>query len=309
MTKVCSFLPAVTQMIYDMGLQQHLQGITFECPEIARNEKLKIINSVFENNTFTSSEIDQIFSAYKNEGTPIYSIDEDLFLKMKPELVFTQDMCDVCIIDTSTVERVIHKYQLQTEVVSKSPNTLEEVFDHALLIGRKMQAEAAAVHYMAHNRLKIETLQKQLQSTRTKTIAMLEWIEPLYNCGHWIPDQIKLANGVDHLSHPHGDSYRIAFEKLVTYNPEYILLAPCGFTIERTLKELHLLTQHTSWEKLQAVQNNQVYIIPYENFTQSSLSTLVAGIEILASILHPEAYRLPDALKGNVYNWNEFVKA
>jgi iron complex transport system substrate-binding protein len=308
MTKVCSFLPAVTQMIYDMGLQQQLIGVTFECPELARKEKWKVLNSVFENNTFTSIEIDQLFSSYKNDGKPIYSIDEELFLKTQSDVVFTQDICDVCIIDTSSVEQVIQKYHLHTEIVSMSPNTLEEVFDHALLIGKKMQAEVSALQYLSKQRSRIDQVQQSLLTAPIKTLALLEWFDPFYNCGHWIPDQIKLAKGVDYLSNPHGDSYRISFENLITNNPEYIILAPCGYTIERTLQELHLLTQQSAWNELQAVKNNRVYIVPYEHFTQSSLSTLVTGIEILASILHPDVYPLSDILRDKVYSLNTLNK-
>jgi iron complex transport system substrate-binding protein len=126
MIKACSFLPAVSQMIYDMGLQQHLLGVTFECPEIARKEKYKVLNSVFENHSFSSKAIDEIFSSYKNEGTIIYSMDEQRLLQINPDVVFTQDLCDVCMIDTHSVEKLIHAHQLSTEIVSMSPNNMDE---------------------------------------------------------------------------------------------------------------------------------------------------------------------------------------
>jgi iron complex transport system substrate-binding protein len=169
------------------------------------------------------------------------------------------------------------------------------------LIGEKLGAKYQAQSYVKAQQDKINNIQDCLSKAPVKTITLLEWFDPIYNCGHWIPDQIEYAKGRDLLSNPHGNSYRVNINELIINDPEYILIAPCGFTIERTLQEIQVLTEHPLWSSLQAVKNQQVYVLPYEYFTQSSLSTLVHGIEILAAILHPTFYEPSVALKNKIH--------
>lgn len=126
---------------------------------------------------------------------------------------------------------------------------------------------------------------------------LMEWMEPVFNCGHWIPYQIAQAGGVDMLSNPGGDSVVTPWEKIVRYDPEVLVVAPCGFTTDRTLQELHLLTERPGWEQLQAVQTQQVFVADFDLFTQPSAATLVDGIALLAGLFRPEATPVPAHLR------------
>jgi len=128
-------------------------------------------------------------------------------------------------------------------------------------------------------------------------VMVLEWMEPLYNCGHWIPYQVAQAGGVDMLSNPGGDSIVTPWEKILKYNPEVLVMAPCGFTTQSTLEELSLMTSRTGWNELRAVQNQAVYLADYDLFTQPSAGTLTDGIEMLAALFHPELFTVPDHLQ------------
>lgn len=125
---------------------------------------------------------------------------------------------------------------------------------------------------------------------------LMEWMEPIYNCGHWIPDQIAMAGGVDMLSNPKGDSIVTSWSKVVRYDPEVLVIAPCGFHVERSIQELHLLSVKPEWKDLQAVKNNKVFIVDFALFTQPSASTLVDGIEVLAALFNPELFSVPASL-------------
>ncbi len=129
-----------------------------------------------------------------------------------------------------------------------------------------------------------------------KRIMLMEWLDPIFNCGHWIPHQIAYAGGVDMLSNPSGDSIVTQWEKIVKYNPEILVIAPCGFTVDRTLEELSILTEKEGWHDLKAVQENAVYIADFDMFTQSSANTLVNGIEVLAGLFHPDVFQVPEKL-------------
>jgi iron complex transport system substrate-binding protein len=291
----CSFLPAATQMIYDMGLQQHLQGITFECPHIALAEKNKVVRCVLEGKSYSSSEIDKIFSASKAQGKSLYYVDEALLQTISPDVIFTQDVCEVCQIDTACTAAAVARLEKQPKLVSLSPNNLQDVFNTAITIATELGKEEAAYTYLAGLQSRIDHLvdMQRKHKAPPRRVMVLEWMEPIYNCGHWIPYQIAYAGGIDMMSNPAGDSIVTSWEKICKYDPEVLVIAPCGFTTQRTQDELYLLTKRAGWEQLQAVQNHSVYIADYDLFTQPSAGTLVDGIEMLAAFFHPTLFSVP----------------
>lgn len=142
-----------------------------------------------------------------------------------------------------------------------------------------------------------------------KRITLMEWIDPIYNCGHWIPFQIAQAGGTDMLGNPGGYSIITPWEKIVKYDPEVIIIAPCGFHIDRSEQELYLLSQKEGWHHLQAVKNKRVYLVDFDLFTQPSPGTLVNGIELLASLFHPEIFTVPQHLEHKYQNITKEVNA
>ncbi|MFS4468079.1 ABC transporter substrate-binding protein [Maribacter sp. 2210JD10-5] len=301
MLKVCSFMPAVTQMLYDMGLDDYLYGVTFECPQKALQEKKPVVRCVFEGKNYTSEEIDVFFSASKNEGEQLYYVDEKILAEIAPDIIFTQDMCDVCQIDTECTAAAVANLEKRPELISISPSSLTDVFENAVTIAKALGKEEVAHVYLAKLNNRIEAVTDGLRAAKAlpKSVMLMEWIQPIYNCGHWIPHQIGLAGGIDMLSHPAGDSVVISWDKIVKYNPEVLVIAPCGFTIERTMEEIHLLTERDGWNTLRAVQNNAVFIVDFQLFTQSSASTLTDGIELLAGLFHPDNVKIPNRLTTN----------
>lgn len=306
MLKVCSFLPAVTQMLYDMGLDGHLEGITFECPERALREKKPVVRCILEGKNLSSQEIDSLFSASKNQGKQLYYVDEILLEEMAPDIIFTQDMCDVCQIDTACTSAAVAHLKKQPKLISISPESLEDVFESAITIAKALGKEEVAYRYLDGLHKRMDNVVDQLRAVRAtpKRVMLMEWIQPIFNCGHWIPHQIAYAGGVDMLSNPSGDSVVTPWSKIVKYDPEILVIAPCGFTIDRTLEEIHLLTKQEGWDNLKAVKENKVFVADFDMFTQSSANTLVDGIEVLAGLFHPETIKIPDELKGKYTQLN-----
>jgi iron complex transport system substrate-binding protein len=296
--KACSFLPAATKMIYDMGLQDFLYGVTFECPAEALREKPKLVRCVLEDKKYSSAEIDKIFSASKATGKSLYYVDEELLREIEPDIIFTQDVCEVCQIDTQCTATAIAKLNKQPLLIPLSPQTLADVYDTAIVIAAALGREERAYEYLASLRQRtdiiIDVLRKHNMPLRR--VSLLEWIEPIYNCGHWIPFQIAQAGGIDMLSNPAGDSIVTSWEKITRYNPEVLVIAPCGFEIARTKQEMDLLTKRRGWTGIKAVATNQIYLADSDLFTQPSASTLVDGIELLAALFHPQLFSIPSRL-------------
>lgn len=290
--KACSFLPAATQMIYNMGLQDQLYGITFECPAEAIAEKQKVVRYVLEGKQYTSAEIDRIFSAAKAQGKNMYYVDEEILRQIEPDVIFTQDVCEVCQIDTACTAAAVAKLSKQPNLVPLTPQNLNDVYNSAITIAKALGKEEAAYHYLSNLQKRTDSILDILRKNKMplKRVSLLEWIDPIYNCGHWIPFQVAQAGGIDMLSNPSGDSVVIQWERILKYNPEVLVIAPCGFRATRTLQELHLLTAKEGWKQLEAVKTNRVFVVDFEFFTQPSASTLVEGIELLAALFHPELF-------------------
>jgi iron complex transport system substrate-binding protein len=306
--KVVSFLPAATKMIYDMGLNHLLYGVTFECPPEAADQP-KIVRYLLEGKQYSSIEIDRIFSASKAEGKSLYYIDEDLLESIEPDLIITQDTCEVCLIDTACTLASIQHLTKKPKLLTLSPDTLLDVFDCATKIGIALGEAEIAYQYTTDlkNQLAYITETLTINKVPIKRVLMMEWVEPIYNCGHWIPYQIAAAGGIDLISNPGGNSIAIGFEEVVKYNPEIIIIAPCGFSIERTEKEIHLLTTKEGWNDLLAVKNSAIFLADFDMFTQPSIGTLVLGIKALSGMFYPELFPPEQDFKLRYTNLNAML--
>ena len=298
--KACSFLPAATRMIYDMGLQDYLHGVTFECPEEALAEKPKLVRCIMEGKNYSSAEIDTVFRTAKAQGKSLYYVEEDLLQSIAPDIIFTQDTCEVCQIDTKCTAAAVAKLKVRPEIIPLTPANLQDVYATAVTIARALGHEEAAYTYLANLQKYTDHILDVLRQNNMplKRVLLLEWIDPIYNCGHWIPFQIALAGGIDMLSNPGGDSIVIPWEKIRKYDPEVMIIAPCGFHIARAKEELHLLSRNEGWTDITAVQKGQVFLADFDLFTQPSPSTLVDGIRLLAALFHPALFEVPGSLKN-----------
>lgn len=298
--KVSSFLPAATHMIYDLGLDQYLDGITFECPPKALEEKQVVVRCVLEGKEYSSEEIDRIFSASKAQGKSLYYVEDEVLQSIQPDIIFTQDVCEVCQIDTECTSRAVAKLDKMPELIPLTPQSLQDVFDCLITIAKAMGYEERAYTLMADINERMNGITDRLRKHRAplRRVSLLEWFDPIYNCGHWIPHQIGYAGGIDMLSNPSGDSIVIDWDKIVRYDPEVLIVAPCGFDVKRTLAEMHLLTQRKGWEDLTAVKNGEVYVADFDLFTQPSAGTIIQGIELMACLIHPEVFDLSHALSA-----------
>jgi iron complex transport system substrate-binding protein len=303
--KACSFIPAATSMIYQMGLEQYLYGVTFECP----SDKPKVVHSYLEGNKHNSEEIESIVSQSKEQGKRLYFIDDELLQAISPDVIFTQDVCEVCQIDTSYVQRAVYKLKKQPLLVSLKPRNLDDVYQNAITIATALGEEEAAYRLLAGLKERTDKITDSLRKNNStlRRVMIMEWLDPIYNCGHWIPYQIAQAGGVDMLSNPSGYSFITSWEKVLQYNPEVLVIAPCGFTAERTVEEVHVLTSKPGWNDLFAFKNGAIYFADADLFTQPG-ATLVDGIELLAALFHPGIFQAPEKLKNKYLPFSTLVK-
>jgi iron complex transport system substrate-binding protein len=296
--RVCSFVPAATSIIYELGLQDLLCGVTFECP--AEADKPRVVRSALEGQQLTSAEIDRLASDAAREGRSLYSIDLDLLRRLAPDLIITQSVCDVCQIGTSSVERAIAGLDRAPRIIALAPHTLEDVYSDCRAIAGALGHEEAAGVLLARLQQRTDAVLDRLRAHRAplRRVLVLEWLDPLYNCGHWIPYQIAQAGGVDMLANPGGYSVPLAWERVRRYDPEVIVAAPCGFGIARVRQEVDALARQPGWAEL-AAATGHVYLAGADLFTRPS-ATLVDGIELLAALFHPALFDVPARLREHV---------
>ena len=298
--RICSLLPSATEIVYALGLGDQLYGVSHECdypPEAAA--KPTLIRSAFDQSSLSSLEIDHAVMERLRSGEGVYTIDQDLLRQAEPDLILTQELCDVCAVPYSEVKRAVDQLVSQPRLLPLSPSLLGDVLQDISRVGEATGREEQAGFLVRRLRERIDRV-----TARTATAAerpatfCLEWADPLYVAGHWIPEMVEMAGGIDGLGEKGKPSVPIEWERVVIYAPEVVILMPCGFDVERAVREMPLLTRLPGWLDLPAVQRGQVYAVNATAYFSRSGPRLVDGLELLAKILHPELF--PGAIPGEV---------
>jgi iron complex transport system substrate-binding protein len=298
--RICSLLPSATEIVYALGLGDQLCGVSHECdypPEAAA--KPALIRSVFDQSTLSSLEIDHAVIDRLRRGEGVYTIDLDLLRQAEPDLILTQELCDVCAVPYSEVQRAVDQLVSRPRLLPLSPSLLGDVLQDINRVGEATGREEQAGFLVRRLRERIDRV-----TARTATAAerpatfCLEWADPLYVAGHWIPEMVEMAGGIDGLGGKGKPSVPIEWERVVSYAPEVVILMPCGFDVERAVREVPLLTRLPGWLDLPAVQRGQVYAVNATAYFSRSGPRLVDGLELLAKILHPELF--PGPIHGEV---------
>ena len=298
--RICSLLPSATEIVYALGLGDQLYGVSHECdypPEAAA--KPTLIRSAFDQSSLSSLEIDHAVMERLRSGEGVYTIDQDLLRQAEPDLILTQELCDVCAVPYSEVKRAVDQLVSQPRLLPLSPSLLGDVLQDINRVGEATGREEQAGFLVRRLRERIDRV-----TARTATAAerpatfCLEWADPLYVAGHWIPEMVEMAGGIDGLGMKGKPSVPIEWERVVSYAPEVVILMPCGFDVERAVREMPLLTRLPGWLDLPAVQRGQVYAVNATAYFSRSGPRLVDGLELLAKILHPELF--PGPIPGEV---------
>ena len=290
--KICSLLPSATEIVFALGRGDHLVAVTHECdfpPEAAR---LPVITrSTLEHRTHGSREIHNHISSAMHAGSSVYLLDQDLLERLNPDLILTQELCDVCAVSYEVVERAVHRLEGQRVILSLEPTSLGGILEAVEQVGEATGAQerALAVVHELQQRIDQIATRAQTASGEPRVFAM-EWLDPPFTAGHWVPEMIRLAGGRDELAQEGCPSSQINWSRIADHDPEIIVLMPCGFTLERTSEEFARVTLPDEWRGLSAVRSRQVYAVNGSAYFNRPGPRIVEGLEILAEIMHPELF-------------------
>lgn len=297
--RIVSLLPSTTEIVCALGLEDALVGITHECDYPASVVgKPRLTASRISHETMTSKEIDHAVRSQladlDGHGS-IYDLDEAELRELNPDLILTQELCEVCAVSYKTVERAARMFDADVRVVSLEPNTIGDIFENIRTVGdlTNRQSEAGKL---------VDSLQARLDHVKNSTeridqrprTLMLEWLEPPFAPGHWVPEQVEIAGG-DHAFGKAGQrSVTTTPEEIRAYAPEVIVFIPCGYYQADILRQLPLSRLPEGWNDLPAVKNGEVWATDATSYFSRPGPRVVDGVEILARILHPETFGAPE---------------
>ena len=286
--RICSLLPGATEIGYLLGLGDQIVGVTHECnyPPDAQY-KLVVVRSAIDASRMSSAEIDRKVAELLQAGRGLYAIDEQSFQEAAPDVILTQGLCDVCALDYDEVVKAAVRLPTMPAIVSLNPHSLTDILDDILRVGRATERESAATAIIQTLRERIDQVGLREPNHRPRVVC-LEWFEPLYVAGHWIPEMVALAGGFDALGRKGEPSHKVEWRHVIDAHPEVILLMPCGFDVRRTVKESTPLRRLEGWSDLPAVKAGNVYALNGNAYFSRPGPRLVNGLEILARIIHPE---------------------
>ena len=289
--RIISFLPSATELIYELGAQEKLFGVTHECnfPNDATS-KPKVIESVFEPEDMSSQEIDDKICSLSERGEDIYKLVVQNVSNAKPDLIISQEICEVCSAYTNQVKNAIEILDEKPEIYSMSPHDVQGILKCVNDIAEKIDEKERGIEIVNSLNSRINKIKNVEISNRPKVLG-IEWIKPFFTSGHWVPEMIECSGGNNMITKTGEHSRKMDIVEIENTDPDYIVLMPCGFDVQRTVLEYEkYLRNNTRWNQLRAVKDKKVFAVDANSFFSKPSIRVIKGIEILAKILHPEIF-------------------
>ncbi len=290
--RIVSFLPSATELLYELGVQDILYGVTHECkyPPDAKS-KLQIIDSVINSDKLTSKEIDTKTCQLLKDGKDIFVLNEKNLKDANPDLIISQETCEVCAAYTNQVKKAIEILQTKPILHSIDPHNIHEIIHSVTTLGEILEKQVKAKEIVDSLKKRIQHISENPNNEKPKIVA-IEWVEPFFTAGHWIPEMIEIAGGVNLISKTGEHSRRLDFEEVSKADPDIIIMMPCGFDTKRTISEYNnILKENKAWNNLKAVKNKKVFAVDANSFFSKPSIRTIEGLEILAKIIQPEKFK------------------
>lgn len=292
--RVVSLLPSATEIVYALGHGDRLVGVSHECdfPADAKTRP-KMIEPIFETSRLGSEEIDALVVEYMRHGRSIYRIRFEELRRADPDLIITQELCDVCAIGAGDVLEAVNRLGKPVNVLSLNPHTLKDVQGDIRNVAEALGCKGEGERLITELDAKASRIKNLTKDARRPRVLCVEWLRPIMNAGHWVPEIVEYAGGLDDLAIRGRPSTYLDWARVLNYDPEVVVLMPCGFMTERAVQEAkHFLGMPRAGE-LSAVRNGRVYATDGHNYFSRSGPRLFDAIGILAHLLHPELFNEP----------------
>jgi iron complex transport system substrate-binding protein len=287
--RICSLLPSATGILYALGLGDSVAGVTHECDfPPAAAKKPALIRPRVDPQAFPA-ELDRQVTELVQRGESIYSVDANLLSSLSPDLIVTQDLCHVCAASPDDLAAALSRFAKRPQVLALTPHCLADVWNDIRRIGEVTQRrrEAQALAITLEQRVAAIEAKAARAATRPRVLC-LEWLEPFYVGGHWVPEMVAKAGGEDVLGHAGKPSFRVTAEEVSQTNADVIVVMPCGYSAARTVTEFDLAKLPESWRDLPAIRERRIFAVDANSYFSRPGPRLADGVALLAHLLHPD---------------------
>jgi iron complex transport system substrate-binding protein len=290
--RIVSFLPSATEMVCALGLGERLIGVTHACdypPEI--EGKTIVVRSVVPFETMTQPEIDAAVTQTLRNGQSLYRVDERIMQEIAPDLIVTQDLCQVCAPSGNEVSQLLDRLPSKPQIVWLTPKCLEEIFDNLRELGAATGRSQLAETLIAEGRARLDKVDARTRAASSRPrVFCMEWIDPVYGSGHWVPEMVRIAGGIDRLGREGTNTVRVRWEDVLQWRPEVLVVMPCGYDLEGTAAQAQKLSGYPGWLDLPAVRDGRVYAVDANSYFARPGPRVVEGTELLAHLIHPDLF-------------------
>jgi iron complex transport system substrate-binding protein len=297
--KIVSLLPSATEIVYALGLGDALVGVTDECdfPPDAVTKPVVSRSALPQGRQQSSGGIDRAVRERLDARQPLYVLDTDLIRREQPDVILTQDLCRVCAVPAGQVQEALGSLGLGdgTKVISLDPHTLEDVVAQLETVGRALDREERGIELATALRARIAKAKEAAKRLPDVRVFCLEWWDPPFSAGHWIPEMVEAVAATNLLSEKGGRSEEVTHRQIRDANPEIIVFMPCGYYLEEAEEEGQAVLRHPEIADTPAARNGNVFAVDATSFFSRPGPRVVDGMEILGWAAHPEAYREPPA--------------
>lgn len=299
--RIVSLLPSATEMICALGLEDRLVGVTHECDYPPSVRRLPKVTRTLIPTEASSAEIDRLVRERLRTTSALYTLDMPVLAALRPDVIVTQALCNVCAVAEDEVQAAACTLPGSPRVINLEPQSLSEVLECIQVVATAAGVDSSGRQVVAGLAARVAAVVRRTDGLRERPrVALLEWLDPPFSCGHWNPELVRLAGGVEGLGEEARPSRTLRWEDVLAWQPEVVLIACCGFSLERTLGDLPVLRSVPGWEDVPAARSGRVYVTDGSHYFSRPGPRLVDSLEILAHALHPQAHPLPNGLPSPV---------
>jgi iron complex transport system substrate-binding protein len=295
--KIVSLLPSATEIVFALGLQDDLSAVTDECdhPEAARDKPVVSRTALPQETPLGAGDVDRLVRASMDRHESLYTLDRELIQRIQPDLILTQDLCRVCAVPSGQVGDALAELGCRAEVLSLDPHSLDEILEGIVAVGLATGTEDRARELVAELRARVDRVRTAAARLLTIGVVAIEWSDPPFVAGHWIPGMIRLAGGESLLNEPGEPSRAVGWRSVADAAPEVVVFMPCGYYLEDAIAEAEGLFELPDFTGTPAARSGAVFATDATSYFSRPGPRIVDGLEILAWCLHPDAFSRPAA--------------